>query len=144
MCCSDRLNSPSWLCENAKTLNRHRRSYSSKSALVAQCVSEFNLEVELRSIVLLRVSIFEFLQSQGQSRPGRGDSKSSHVRYAAEGGIRFRVLAVTHRHGGLISAVLLCSSDPVGVPVGSRMNVNERRRSQIIDVKNPEKARAFY
>ena len=41
------------------------------------------------------------------------------------------------------SAVLLCSSGPVGVPVGSRMNVNERRRSQTIDVKNPEKTRAF-
>jgi hypothetical protein len=30
------------------------------------------------------------------------------------------------------SAVLLCSLGPVGVPLGSRMNVNERRRSQII------------
>src|SRR5438034_3333176 len=35
------------------------------------------------------------------------------------------------------SAVLLCSSGRVGVPVGSRMNVNERRRSQIIERKNP-------
>ena len=35
------------------------------------------------------------------------------------------------------SAVRLCSSGRVGVPVGSRMNVNERRRSQIIERKNP-------
>jgi len=44
-----------------------------------------------------------FSHSLGQSRPGRGNSKSSHVRYAAEDGSRFRALAVTHRHGGLIS-----------------------------------------
>jgi hypothetical protein len=43
------------------------------------------------------------MSAWGQSRPGRGDSRSSHVRYAAEGGSRFRALAVTHRHGGLIS-----------------------------------------
>src|SRR5213080_3640414 len=36
------------------------------------------------------------------------------------------------------SAVLLCSSGPVGVPVGSRMNVNEHRRSQIVDVKDSD------
>ncbi len=38
----------SWLCENAKTLNRDRRSYSSKTVLVAQRASEFNLEIELK------------------------------------------------------------------------------------------------
>src|SRR3979490_358414 len=58
----------SWLCENAKTLNRDRRSYSSKTVLVAQRASEFNLEIELKNIILRRVSIFEFLHSQGQSR----------------------------------------------------------------------------
>src|SRR6185295_8656116 len=56
----------SWLCENAKTLNRDGRSYSSKTVLVAQRVSGFNLEVELKNIILRRVSIFEFLHSQGQ------------------------------------------------------------------------------
>src|ERR1700752_5389104 len=55
----------SWLCENAKTLNRDRRSYSSKTVLVAQRASGFNLEIELRKIILRRVSIFEFLHSQG-------------------------------------------------------------------------------
>jgi hypothetical protein len=58
----------SWLCKNAKTLNRDRRSYSSKTVLVAQRASGFNLEIELKNIILRRVSIFEFLHSQGQSR----------------------------------------------------------------------------
>src|SRR6185369_4835644 len=35
------------MCENAKTLNRDRRSYSSKPALVAQGASGLNLEVGL-------------------------------------------------------------------------------------------------
>src|SRR6476661_5302349 len=58
----------SWLCENAKTLNRDRRSYSSKTVLVAQRASGFDLEIELKNIVLRRVSIFEFLHSQGQTQ----------------------------------------------------------------------------
>jgi len=58
----------SWLYENAKTLNRDRRSYSSKTVLVAQQASGFNLEIELKNIILRRVSIFEFLHSQGQIR----------------------------------------------------------------------------
>src|SRR4029434_3492128 len=58
----------SWLCENAKTLNRDRRSYSSKTVLVAQQASGFNLEIELKNIILRRVSIFEFLHSQGQTQ----------------------------------------------------------------------------
>jgi hypothetical protein len=48
----------SWLCENAKTLNRDKRSYSSKTVLVAQRASGFNLEIELNNIILPRVSIF--------------------------------------------------------------------------------------
>src|SRR5258707_6502699 len=58
----------SWPCENAKTLNRDRRTCSSKTDLVAQRASGFNLEIELKNIILRRVSIFEFLHSQGQSR----------------------------------------------------------------------------
>jgi hypothetical protein len=56
----------SWLCENAKTLNRDGRSYSSKTGLVAQRASGFNLEIELKNIILRCVSIFEFLHNQGQ------------------------------------------------------------------------------
>ena len=55
----------SWLCENAKTLNRDRRSYSSKTVLAAQRASGFNLEIEPKNIILRRVSIFEFFSSQG-------------------------------------------------------------------------------
>ena len=48
----------SWLCENAKALNRDRKSYSSKTVLVAERASAFNLEIELKNIILRRVSIF--------------------------------------------------------------------------------------
>src|SRR5215831_11860051 len=58
----------SWLCENAKTLNRGRTSYSSKTTLAAQRAREFNLEVDLKNIILRRVLIFEFLHSQGHLR----------------------------------------------------------------------------
>ena len=58
----------SWLCENTKTLNRDRRTCSSKTGLVAQRASGFNLEIELKNIIPRRVSIFEFLHSQGHSR----------------------------------------------------------------------------
>ena len=34
----------SWLCKNAKTINRDRRNYSSKTALVAQLAGKFNLD----------------------------------------------------------------------------------------------------
>ena len=44
--------------KNAKTINRDRRNYSSKTALVAQLASEFNLEVELKNIILVAFSIF--------------------------------------------------------------------------------------
>jgi hypothetical protein len=50
-----------------KTLNRDRRNYSSKTALVAQLASEFNLEVELKNIILVAFRFFEFLHSQGQT-----------------------------------------------------------------------------
>jgi hypothetical protein len=58
----------SWLCKNAKTLNRDRRNYTSKTALVAQLASEFNLEVELKNIILVAYRFFEFLHGQGQTR----------------------------------------------------------------------------
>jgi hypothetical protein len=85
----------SWLCENAKTLNRDRRSYSSKTVLVAQRASGFDLEIELKNIILRRVSIFEFLHSQGHSLQGRPSGKFSHERGDAESGSQFRTLAAT-------------------------------------------------
>jgi len=65
---SDRVGYGSWLCENAKTLNRDRRSYSSKTVLVAQRASGYNLEIELKNIILRRVSIFEFRVKTGKVR----------------------------------------------------------------------------
>ena len=58
----------SWPCKNAKTLNRGRRSYSSKTALVALLASKLNLEIELRNIILVAFRFFEFLHSQGKTR----------------------------------------------------------------------------
>ena len=46
----------SWSCKNAKTLNRDRRSYSSKTDLVAKRATGFNLESELKNIILARLS----------------------------------------------------------------------------------------
>jgi len=75
---NQRVRFGSWLCENAKTLNRDRRSYSSKTVLVAQQASGFNLEIELKNIILRRVSIFEFLHSQGHRRTStRATGKSA-------------------------------------------------------------------
>src|ERR1051325_5215228 len=46
------------MCKNAETLNRDRRIYSSKTRLVAQRAIGFNLVIELKNIILRRVSIF--------------------------------------------------------------------------------------
>jgi hypothetical protein len=51
----------SWLCENAKPLNRGRTSHSSMTTFAAQRGSEFNLEAYPKNIILRRVLIFEFL-----------------------------------------------------------------------------------
>jgi adenylate cyclase len=60
-----------WLCKNPQTLNRDRRNYSSKTALVAPLASRFNLEVELKNIILVAFRFFEFSHSQGQNRKSR-------------------------------------------------------------------------
>jgi hypothetical protein len=58
-----------------ETLNRDRRNYSSKTVLVAQRASGINLEIALNNIILRRVSIFEFLHSQGQTATSDRDMK---------------------------------------------------------------------
>ena len=55
-------------CKNAKRLKRDRIGYLSKTALVVQHAIEFNLEVELKNIILVAFRYFEFLHSQGHSR----------------------------------------------------------------------------
>src|SRR5882724_8503895 len=61
-----RVRSGSWLCENAKTLNRDRRNYSSKTALGLQFESAFNLEIELKNVILVAFRLFAFLDSRGR------------------------------------------------------------------------------
>src|ERR1700751_341890 len=48
----------SWLCENAKALNRNRRSYSSKTVSGIQFENTFDLEIETEECHSRRVSIF--------------------------------------------------------------------------------------
>src|SRR5207249_5104674 len=91
----------SWPCKNAKTLNRDRRSYSSKTVLVAQQASRFNLEIELKNIILRRVSIFEFLHSQGQKATSAGDRTRSAL--PPNNGLRRGRERCPFRVGGLAS-----------------------------------------
>jgi hypothetical protein len=63
-------------------MSANRRSYLSKTVSGIQFENTFDLEIELKNVILVASQIFAFLHSQGQSRPGRADSKSGHVRYA--------------------------------------------------------------
>jgi hypothetical protein len=67
----------SWLCENAKTLNRDRRSYSSKTALGLQFASAFNLEIKLEDVILVAFRLFAFSHSQGQKQKWLGPNDLS-------------------------------------------------------------------
>jgi hypothetical protein len=42
----------SWLCENAKTLDGDRRSYSSKTVLAIELASTLNIKNELKNVIL--------------------------------------------------------------------------------------------
>jgi hypothetical protein len=65
------VRSGSWLCENAKALNRYRRSYSSKTVSGIQFENTFDLEIELKNVILVAFQFFAFLHSQGQKRKWR-------------------------------------------------------------------------
>jgi hypothetical protein len=86
----------SWLCENAKTLNRDGRSYSSKTVLVAQRASGFNLGIELKNIILRCVSISEFLHNQGHVWTTPALQEESDVRLAV--GCKSCVRPVARHH----------------------------------------------
>ena len=58
----------SWPCKNAKALNRYRRSYSSKTVSGIQFESAFDLEIELKNVILVAFRFFVFLHSQGHNR----------------------------------------------------------------------------
>jgi hypothetical protein len=85
----------SWLRKKAKRLKRDRISYSSKTALVVQHAIEFNLEVELKNIILVAFRYFEFLHSQGQKR--RFDRAS-----LTSGPPRSADICRVHRHGSKV------------------------------------------
>src|ERR1700751_1802362 len=59
----------SWLGENAKALDRYRRSYSSKTVSGIQFENTFDLEIELKNVILVAFRFFAFLHNQGHSRP---------------------------------------------------------------------------
>jgi hypothetical protein len=50
----------SWLCQNAKTLNDYRRSYSSKTALGHQLAIAFHLRIELKNVILVAFGLLRF------------------------------------------------------------------------------------
>ena len=54
------------LCENSKTLNRDRTSYSFEIGFRAHIASQFNFEIELENIILVALRVFEFSHSLGQ------------------------------------------------------------------------------
>ena len=56
------------LCENAKTLDQDRTSYSFKTALAADTASLFNFEIEPENIILVALRVFEFSHRLGQNR----------------------------------------------------------------------------
>jgi hypothetical protein len=57
----------SWPCENARTLDGDRRSYSSKSILAINRASAFNENDELENVFLAASRSFAFLHGQGQT-----------------------------------------------------------------------------
>jgi hypothetical protein len=54
----------SWLCENTKTLERDRKSYSSETVLTLKLASAFNLDDELKNVILVVFQSFAFLHSE--------------------------------------------------------------------------------
>jgi hypothetical protein len=88
-------------CENAKTLDRDRTSYSFNTALGAQAASPFTFEIEPENIILVALRVFEFSHSLGHSRPGRIDSKSGDVRYCPVNGHRQSVGPPSHEVAAL-------------------------------------------
>jgi len=59
------VRSGSWLCENARSLYRNRRSHLSKTVSGIQFENTFDLEIELKNVILVEFRFFAFLRSQG-------------------------------------------------------------------------------
>jgi hypothetical protein len=67
-CNSRHVGLGSWSCENAKTRDHDRRSYSSETALALNRASAFNLTNELKNAILAAFRSFAFLHTQGHLR----------------------------------------------------------------------------
>src|SRR5258705_11585499 len=59
------------LCENTKTLDRDRTSYSFVTALGARIANPINFEIEFENTILVALRVFEFSHSLGQELNGR-------------------------------------------------------------------------
>jgi|SRR5689334_18901556 hypothetical protein len=68
---SGRVGFGSWLCENAKTLERDRTSCSSRVDPALMLASDFNLDGELENVILAVVWLLAFLHSQAQKGTSR-------------------------------------------------------------------------
>jgi hypothetical protein len=70
------------LCENSKTLNRDRTSYSFEIVFGAHIASPFDFEIELKNIILVALRVFDFSHSLGQERThaSRSEASGSDVR----------------------------------------------------------------
>jgi hypothetical protein len=67
----------SWLCENARTLDRDRTSKAFKTVCDARIGSPFNFEVERKNIFLVALRNFEFSHSQSHKRPSESTAGKS-------------------------------------------------------------------
>src|SRR6201984_3556133 len=67
-CNSRHVGLGSWSCENAKTRDHDRRSYSSETALALNRASALNLTNELKNVILAAFRSFAFLHTQGHLR----------------------------------------------------------------------------
>ena len=65
---ADHFRNGSWLCEKAKTLERDRRSYPSKTVLWLKLASAFNIDDELKNVILVVFRSFAFFHSHGHFR----------------------------------------------------------------------------
>jgi hypothetical protein len=65
---ADHFRNGFWLCENARTPDSDRRSYSFKTVSTVKLASTFNLKRELENVILAAFRSFAFLHSQGHSR----------------------------------------------------------------------------
>ena len=79
-CNSRHVGLGSWSCENAKTRDHDRRSYSSETALALNRASAFNLTNELKNAMLAAFRFFAFLHTQGHFRTHALQQSATNVR----------------------------------------------------------------